>query len=103
MRRKNALLFGLLAVVLQSCAPAPKIIKFSKPGATYDDYLKDRYACMQEGRTHVSNGFVDNGTGFINGGDVISGSLVISCMAARGYSQDPNGFGPPPGGIVPLR
>jgi hypothetical protein len=74
----------------------------AKPGATYDDYLKDRYQCILDARTQVSVGYVDAYGGALNSGQQISRPIAEACMAAKGWVRDDlNGF-KPPGGGVPL-
>jgi hypothetical protein len=58
--RRTVISFGALFAV-QACAPpAPlEIHRFAKPGASYDDFLKDRYACITDARSNVSSAFID--------------------------------------------
>ena len=102
MQFSKLLMIGV-TITLMGCATKPlPIYKFSKPGATYDQYLKDRYACILDARKQVSGGYFQDGTGASASDQQISGPIVFACLAARGWIQDPNGFGPPPGGVVPL-
>jgi len=73
---------------------------WAKPGATYDEYLKDRYTCIQDARTPVSLGVIYDGAGSMKSGQIISRDIMFACMSAHGYTQGPNGLGPPPGGTV---
>ncbi len=57
---------------------------FSKPGATYEQYLADRFDCLK----------VASGAYCVNGG------LFDSCMGQKGWSADSNGFTPPKGSRV---
>jgi hypothetical protein len=83
------------------CSPcASTITRWAKPGASYDGFLKDRYACIQDARSHVSNAYIDAGRGSARSGEIIRSDIYNACMAARGYREDPNGFAPPPGGAV---
>jgi hypothetical protein len=98
----TAALAVAVSVILSGCTPAPPPAPthWSKPGATYDDYLKDRYACIQDSRAQVSSMDMYKGSGSAASGQVISASIFYPCMAAHGYVQDPSGFGPPAGGVV---
>jgi hypothetical protein len=84
------------------CAPQqqPPTILWAKAGATYDEYLKDRYACIMDARAPVSSGVTYDGAGSMRSGQIISRDIMFACMSAHGYAQSPNGFGPPPGGTV---
>ena len=95
-------LFVAALAALQACAPQqPPIHYWSKPGATYDDFLKDRYACIQDARSRVSDAFVQGDFGAASSDEVITANIFLPCMAARGYREDPTGpFGPPPGGGI---
>jgi hypothetical protein len=39
----------------------------------------------------------------MNSGQIFSKDIIVSCMAARGYTDDPSGFGPPEGGAVDIK
>jgi hypothetical protein len=90
---------------VQACAPAAplEIHRWAKPNASYDDFLKDRYACIHDARSNVSSAFIEGGTGGARSGEILRGDIYKACMAARGYREDPNGFEPPPGGTVRMR
>lgn len=103
MRPLAALAFGGLVAVAGCASPAmtpPPVILWAKPGATYDDYLKDRYACILDARTQVSSGYVYEGAGALQSGQAISKQVAMACMAAHGWVQSPTGFAPPTGGGV---
>lgn len=91
-----------ISVALTACAapPSPTVMKLAKPGATYQEFLQDRYACITDARTNVSSAFVTPDVGAAQSGQVINRSIYLPCMAARGYTMDPNGFAPPVGGEV---
>ena len=76
----------MIALASEGCATAPpplQVVKWSKTGATYDDYLKAYRSVASE-----------------QSGQVLSGALVVACFAAHGWTRDSNGFGPPEGGAV---
>lgn len=102
---KQVLLVVALALGLVACAtpPPPHTFKWSKPGATYDEFLKDRYACITEGRSRASAGYANAYGAAAQSGEIIRRDIVLACLAARGYREDPNGFGPPEGGVVHMR
>jgi len=97
--------FGGLAVAgcTRPAEPSPPVALWAKPNATYNDYLKDRYACILDARTQVSSGYVYEGSGALNSGQVISKQVAIACMAAQGWVESPTGFAPPAGGGVLAR
>lgn len=92
-------------IMLTGCATAaePVTVKWAKSGATYEDFLKDRYACMTEARSSVSSGYADRNVASARSGEIVRADFYFACLAARGYQQDPNGFGPPAGGAVSAR
>ena len=93
----------MIALASEGCATAPpplQVVKWSKTGATYDDYLKDRYACLLDSRSQASRGLADRSVASEHSGQVLSGALVVACFAAHGWTRDSNGFGPPEGGAV---
>jgi hypothetical protein len=94
-----AIVAAIIILTLSACA-GPHIYLWAKPGASYDDYLKDRYACLQDARVPVSSGFMYNGVGSMSSGQAISLPVMVSCLSAKGWVESPTGFAPPPGAAV---
>jgi hypothetical protein len=94
-----------VAVTLVGCQPVKPIptVRFSKPGATNEQFQKDRFECIQASQIRVS-GASYNAYGGASASNVrVDRGTIISCLAARGYVADPQGeFAPPPGGQVML-
>lgn len=61
---------ALVALTCAACAAVP-FTRFSKPGATQEEYMADRHACYQESAN--------------------SRGTWLACMGARGYLGDPKG------------
>jgi hypothetical protein len=104
MRARTLLVVSALCAV-QGCAPrqpAPPH-QWSKPDASYDDFLKDRYACIQDARSRSSGAVVQGTVGAASSEDVLRADIFVPCMAAHGWREDPTGFAPPPGGTVRMR
>jgi hypothetical protein len=91
-----AALFALTACVAR---PPPKpVSRFTKPGATQQQYMADRYACYQESAQNASGAYVNQYAGAAQSGVVHSHNAWLACMGGRGYVLDPNGdLAPPPG------
>ena len=51
----------------------------------------------------MSSGYIYEGTGALNSGQVISRQVATASMAAHGWVQSPAGFAPPAGGGVVAR
>jgi len=100
--KPNSIVAVMLASLLAcGCASAPtKPFTWAKAGATYDDFLKDRYACIQDARGRASSAYAQGSFGAANSRDVVNVNIFKPCMASKGYRLDPNGFPPPPGGEV---
>jgi hypothetical protein len=79
-------------VFLAACAFEPLHYgPWTKAGATEEEFMKDRYECLQQAQQRVSGAFV-NGYGGAASSEVVSNCGVwVSCMGARGYTLDPNG------------
>ena len=98
------ILAATAALLLAGCADdeAPSV-HWSKPGASYDQFVADREACvkqtLQETRPFVLGG---QSYGEHRNQPVLDSSRFFPCMAERGYSRDPNGFAVPPGDEIPL-
>ncbi|MGC9955202.1 MAG: hypothetical protein ABSD21_13155 [Rhizomicrobium sp.] len=89
MRKMLAyLVIVALALSASGCAlfSKPRIIKWSKPNATYQMYAQDRYTCLQQARTPVSGAYVYGNMGSSSSGYAESASLLMACMAAHGWA-----------------
>jgi hypothetical protein len=97
--RIAAIVLALAALALAGCAEDVPTVKWSKPGATYDEFMQDRGACVGQAREE-SRPFYVGGQRYAGRPDALDSGLFFPCMAARGYRQDPNGFAAPD--IIPL-
>jgi hypothetical protein len=96
---QRVMLAAALAVAASGCvAPQPlPVARFSKPGATQEQYMADRYACYQDSAHNASGAYVSAYGGAASSGVVHSRGEWLACMGARGYVIDPNGnLAPPP-------
>jgi hypothetical protein len=57
---------------------------FSKQGASYQNYLDDRYACLKE----AAGPFCANK------------GVMVTCMMQKGWRESSDGFKPPQGAAV---
>jgi hypothetical protein len=92
-----------ISLAVAACTTAPPqypTFKYAKPGGTYQEYLEARHDCLLEARKQTTRtAYVGNlGAGVSD--QQISGGVLVACLSARGWLQDPNGFGPPPGGAI---
>ena len=87
------LAFATLA--LCGCADDLPSVKWSKPGASYDAFVKDRQDCAGQARAQ-SQPFYVAGQRHAGRSDAVDSGLFFPCMAARGWRQDPNGYAAPP-------
>ena len=69
------------AAVLSGCA-APT---WNKPGASQDDFARDRYSCMQESQQRVGTAAVNQFGGASSNTMQTNGMLFNGCMNARGW------------------
>lgn len=95
---------ALIAAACAGCASdESQPVRWSKPGASYDQFAADRAACVAQ--THAeTRPFMLGGQryGETRNQPVLDASVFFPCMAARGYTRDPNGFAAPPGEQLPL-
>lgn len=95
-----------VSLILSACSPMQPIppARYTKPGATQEQYMKDRYECLQEAEQRVSGAVVNAYGGAANSQVIPSCGVWISCLGARGYTLDPNGdLAAPPGMVVQCR
>jgi hypothetical protein len=93
----------ILCFILGGCAvpqPIPQA-RYTKYGATQDEFMKDRYECLQQAQKRVSGAYVNQYGGASNSDTVCSFGMWVSCLGSRGYVIDPNGsLAAPPGMVV---
>ena len=92
-------------LIVQGCVQSRplEIERFVKPGASYDDFSKDRYACIKDASSNISSAYIESGSGAARSGEILRSDIYHACMAAHGYREDPSGFAPPEGGVVRMR
>lgn len=97
---RAALLLGTV-LLLAGCAEDVPTMKWSKPGATYEQFVADRAVCVTRSeaasRTYYVGGVRHNGNP-----DVLDAGVFLPCMNSLGYSSDPKGYAAPPGDEIPL-
>ena len=77
----------VIATVIQAgCASAPERPLYrEKPGATQQEFMAARYACLQETSTVVSQAAVNTYGGASSTVSGCSYQMYDSCMGAKGY------------------
>lgn len=73
----------------------PPVMRWSRAGATQDDFMRDRNTCVEEARQRVSKPQPGEAS---DSAIVIDRGTFVGCMSARGYQLSPTGtFVVPPG------
>ena len=97
----------LVTFALAGCVKHVQSVRWDKPDVTQQQFLTDRYACIQEAREQRAGGYANPYGAQYGSTAVVNISVFQACMAARGYTRnDANGqFDAPAGGEVygPLR
>lgn len=76
----------LLVAVIGGCATTPTYIRWmTNTGATQQQFMNDRYACLQETQQRVSGAFVNQYGGASSSRVMPPCSAFNACPAARGY------------------
>lgn len=96
-----------LTLLLGACAhKIIPITHFSKDGATQQQFMIDRYACIKEAQKSVSSSLINTnsygGYGSSHSNVVTDRGMFMGCITARGYMPDPNGPLYPPAEAVVL-
>jgi outer membrane lipoprotein SlyB len=102
--RVGALLVAIAAALAGCHQPETSVVyTYSKPGATNEQYQKDRFECIQASQIRVGAASYGAYGGYAASNVRVDRGTMVSCLASRGYALDANGqFGPPPGGKVEM-
>lgn len=102
MRSRIVALVICVSVVASACATEPptEVMRWRKPDATYDQFMKQRYTCAQEASRTKSDGVVNQYGGRTATRSVVSLSLFQACMGASGWREQRDGFSAPAGAMI---
>jgi hypothetical protein len=85
----------VVSFLLFGCANSQQGL-WLKPGASTDDFNKDKYACMQQSQQPSSAAYVNQYGGASNSNIITNGNLLNACLSASGWHftqmSDPNAF-----------
>ena len=76
---------------LTACQSAPAPARFSRPGTSVEQFMRDRYECMKESQRPRGGAAIVGGIATSNVRYVVDCGMATSCMAARGYKPDSAG------------
>ncbi len=82
---------------------ATPTVSFTKDGASFEGFMKDRFECAQAGRVTVSSSFINQYGGAGSSNVFVDRGQFLSCMGARGYTVDfsgTSGFKAPSGSEI---
>jgi hypothetical protein len=89
------------ALVLAACAEDVPTMKWSKPGATYEEFVADRAACVAQSKARSQTYYI-GGVRYRGKPNVLDAGVFLPCMHDHGYAPDPKGYAAPPGDEMPL-
>jgi hypothetical protein len=89
------------ALVLAACVEDVPTMKWSKPGATYEQFVADRAACVTQSRA-ASKTYYIAGVRYSGKPNVLDAGIFLPCMQDHGYSADPKGYTAPSGDEMPM-
>jgi hypothetical protein len=90
-----------VAVAVASCAEDVPTMRWAKPGASYEEFVADREACVQQSKAQSGTYYI-GGVRYRGNPHVLDPGVFLPCMHARGYAADPKGYAAPPGEEIPL-
>jgi hypothetical protein len=89
---KSLLLAVAIAQITACAADRPaKTFRWTKDGATLQDYMRDRDACLQQSRRRVAGPYVNAFGELKTTREVVSEAMFTDCLIARRYKPDVNG------------
>lgn len=99
--RRTGVMLACAAIFLAGCADENPTVRWSRPATTYDQFVADRQACVQQ-TLDESHPFLLGGERYGGRSGVLDAGLFVPCMTNRGYRQDPKGYAAPPGDEMPI-
>ncbi len=90
-----------IALALAACAEDVPTMKWSKPGASYEEFVADRAACVQLSQQQSKTYYI-SGVRYSGKKNVLDSGVFLPCMHDHGYAPDPKGYAAPPGDEMPL-
>jgi hypothetical protein len=97
-------IWALCAISLTACAPTrqlPPATRYTRPDTTQQQFMKDRYECLQEAEQRVSGAIVGAYGGASSSRVVANCGVWWACLGGRGYTTDPYGnLAAPPDMVV---
>lgn len=96
-------LWGIVGLLAGCATPSPmdnEVMRWAKPGATFEQYMQERYVCAQEASRQRASGQANAYGAASQSRPTISLSLFRACMGAKGWRQSPEGYRPPPGDLI---
>jgi hypothetical protein len=89
---KTLLLAAAIAQITACAVDTPeKTFRWTKHGATLQDYMRDRDACLQQSRRHVARPHINAFGELKTTSVVVSETMFTDCLFTRGYQPDVNG------------
>lgn len=95
----RTLVVPITLLLVSGCAP----MVWNKPGASQDDFSRDRYTCMQDSQQRVSGAVVNQFGGYSTNEVITNPNIFRACMNANGwYLQQQNQVQPQTASVPPL-
>lgn len=98
MRGALSTVMVMVTLAFEGCSQKPiQPMRFDKPGGNQQDFMQDRFACVQQAQQGRSGGYVNQYGGSTYGTVITSRGVFLACMGAKGYGVSENGplFAPP--------
>lgn len=97
---------ALFTLALTGCAhnQTPlQIVHYDKPGGSQQEFMQDRFFCIQQAQQTRSASYVNQYGGASRGQVVTSLGIYTACMGAKGYVMGQAGpFFAPPGSEIQM-
>jgi hypothetical protein len=97
---------SIIAVGFAMCGcAAPKMLHYDRPATTQVQFMQDRLDCIKQAQQPASSAYVGAYGGSASSEIVVSQGILVTCMAAKGYTVGKEGslVAPPEAAILTVR
>lgn len=91
MHVRVELWFWAISLVAVGGCAAPRTFEYNHASSTQQQFMQDRYACVQQAQQSRSSGYANAYGASLGSAVVTNRGVFMSCMGAKGYTAAEKG------------